>query len=103
MAESRFSAYKEYDLFVNNYSVKYKKATDCLMKDKDEMLTFYDYPAEHWKHIRISNPIESTFATVRLRTYKVKSSGSRTTTLMMIFKLAQSAEKNGIVCEDLSY
>lgn len=93
MAESRFSAYKAYDLFVKNYSVKYKKATDCLMKDKDEMLAFYDYPAEHWIHIRTSNPIESTFATVRLRTHKVKSCGSRTTTLMMIFKLAQSAEK----------
>ena len=92
MAESRDSAYKAYDLFVKNYSVKYKKATDCLMKDKDEMLAFYDYPAEHWMHIRTSNPIESTFATVRLRTHKVKSCGSRTTTLMMVFKLAQSAE-----------
>ena len=93
MAESRASAYKAYDLFVKNYSVKYKKATDCLMKDKDEMLAFYDYPAQHWMHIRTINPIESTFATVRLRTHKVKSCGSRTTTLMMIFKLAQSAEK----------
>ena len=93
MAESRDSAYKAYDLFVKNYSVKYPKATDCLMKDKDEMLAFYDYPAEHWMHIRTSNPIESTFATVRLRTHKVKSCGSRTTTLMMVFKLAQSAEK----------
>jgi len=92
MAESRDSAYKAYDLFVKNYSVKYKKATDCLMKDKDEMLAFNDYPAEHWMHIRTSNPIESTFATVRLRTHKVKSCGSRTTTLMMVFKLAQSAE-----------
>lgn len=93
MAESRKSADKAYDLFVKNYAVKYKKATDCLIKDKDEMLAFYDYPAEHWIHIRTSNPIESTFATVRLRTHKVKSCGSRTTTLMMIFKLAQSAEK----------
>jgi len=93
MAESRNSANKAYDLFVKNYAVKYKKATDCLIKDKDEMLAFYDYPAEHWIHIRTSNPIESTFATVRLRTHKVKSCGSRTTTLMMIFKLAQSAEK----------
>ena len=93
MAESRDSANKAYDLFVKNYTVKYPKATHCLMKDKDEMLAFYDYPAEHWVHIRTSNPIESTFATVRLRTHKVKSCGSRTTTLMMIFKLAQSAEK----------
>lgn len=73
MAESRNSANKAYDLFVKNYAVKYKKATDCLIKDKDEMLAFYDYPAEHWIHIRTSNPIESTFATVRLRTHKVKS------------------------------
>ncbi len=93
MAESCSSAYKAYDLFVKNYSVKYKSATDCLIKDKDEMLAFYNYPAEHWMHIRTSNPIESTFATVRLRTHKVKSCGSRTTTLMMVFKLAQSAEK----------
>jgi transposase-like protein len=92
MAESRASANKAYDLFAKNYSIKYKKATDCLIKDKDEMLAFYDYPAEHWMHIRTSNPIESTFATVRLRTHKVKSCGSRTTTLMMVFKLAQSAE-----------
>jgi putative transposase len=93
MAESRDSADSAYNLFVKNYSVKYKKATDCLIKDKDEMLVFYDYPAEHWMHIRTSNPIESTFATVRLRTHKVKSCGSRTTTLMMVFKLAQSAER----------
>ena len=93
MAESRQSAHKAYDLFIKNYEVKYPKATHCLMKDKDEMLAFYDFPAEHWIHIRTSNPIESTFATVRLRTHKVKSCGSRTTTLMMVFKLAQSAEK----------
>ena len=94
MAEDRKSAYKAYDLFVKDYSAKYKKATECLIKDKEEMLAFYDFPAEHWVHIRTSNPIESTFATVRLRTHKVKSCGSRTTTLMMVFKLAQSAEKS---------
>ena len=94
MAEDRKTAYKAYDLFVKDYSAKYKKATECLIKDKEEMLAFYDFPAEHWVHIRTSNPIESTFATVRLRTHKVKSCGSRTTTLMMVFKLAQSAEKS---------
>ena len=94
MAEDKKSAYKAYDLFVKDYSAKYKKATECLIKDKEEMLAFYDFPAEHWVHIRTSNPIESTFATVRLRTHKVKSCGSRTTTLMMVFKLAQSAEKS---------
>ena len=94
MAEDRKSAYKAYDLFVKDYSAKYKKATECLIKDKEEMLAFYDFPAEHWVHIRTSNPIESTFATVRLRTHKVNSCGSRTTTLMMVFKLAQSAEKS---------
>lgn len=94
MVEDGKSAYKAYDLFVKDYSAKYKKATECLIKDKEEMLAFYDFPAEHWVHIRTSNPIESTFATVRLRTHKVKSCGSRTTTLMMVFKLAQSAEKS---------
>ena len=64
-----------------------------MTKNQDEMLAFYDFPAEHWTHIRTSNPIESVFATVRLRTHKVKSCGSRKTTLMMVFKLAQTAEK----------
>jgi len=93
MAESREAAYNAYDFFVKNYEVKYPKATRCLTKDKEEMLAFYDFPAEHWTHIRTSNPIESAFSTVRLRTHKVKSCGSRTTTLMMVFKLAKTAEK----------
>ncbi|MDA9558117.1 IS256 family transposase [Vibrio sp.] len=93
MAESKESALKGYDLFNKNYGVKYPKATDCLCKDKDEMLAFYDFPAEHWVSIRTTNPIESTFATIRLRTHRVKSCGSRKTTLSMVFKLAQSAEK----------
>ncbi|ALU43208.1 IS256 family transposase [Pseudoalteromonas rubra] len=93
MAESKESALKAYDLFDKNYGVKYPKATDCLRKDKEEMLAFYDFPAEHWLSIRTTNPIESTFATIRLRTNKTKSCGSRNTTLSMAFKLAQLAEK----------
>ncbi|WP_046007481.1 IS256 family transposase [Pseudoalteromonas rubra] len=93
MAESKESALKAYDLFDKNYRVKYPKATDCLRKDKEEMLAFYDFPAEHWLSIRTTNPIESTFATIRLRTNKTKSCGSRNTTLSMAFKLAQLAEK----------
>ncbi|KNY39897.1 transposase, partial [Vibrio harveyi] len=70
----------------------YPKATDCLVKDKAEMLAFYDYPAEHWVHIRTTNPIESMFATVRLRTNKTKNCGNRKITLMMAYKLMCSAE-----------
>jgi len=92
MAESEDSALKAYDLFSKNYEVKYPKAVKCLTKDKDEMLAFYQFPAEHWSHIRTSNPIESMFATIRLRTHKTKGCGSRNTTLSMVFKLAQAAE-----------
>ena len=66
----------------------------CLTKDRNVLLTFYDFPAEHWPHLRTTNPIESTFATVRLRTDKTKGSGSRTACLTMVFKLTQSAEKH---------
>ena len=72
---------------------KYDKATACLAKDRAVLLTFYDFPAEHWKHLRTTNPIESTFATVRLRTIKTKGCLSRTTALTMVFKLCQSAAK----------
>jgi len=96
MAETRESAYEAYSLFEKNHKTKYPKATNCLMKDKEEMLAFYDFPADHWPHIRTSNPIESAFATIRLRTHKVKSCGSRKTTLTMTFKLAQSAQKKWI-------
>ena len=65
--------------FQKRFEAKYPKATDCLVKDKDEMLAFYDYPAEHWVHIRTTNPIESMFATVRLRTNKTKNCGNRKT------------------------
>ena len=92
MAETKEDACKAYDLFEKSYGAKYPKATECLVKDKTEMLAFYDFPAEHWSHIRTTNPIESTFATIRLRTKKAKSCGSRKTTLAMIFKLAEAAQ-----------
>jgi putative transposase len=93
MAESRVEANRAFDLFVGTYDAKYPKATDCLSKDRPELLAFYDFPAEHWIHIRTTNPIESTFATVRLRHRKTKGSGSRVACLTMVFKLMQSAEK----------
>ena len=93
MAESRADANKAFDLFVSTYEAKYPKATECLAKDRIELLAFYDFPAEHWRHIRTTNPIESTFATVRLRHRKTKGSGSRVACLTMVFKLMQSAEK----------
>ena len=92
-AESRHSAEKAFDLFCTTYQAKYPKATECLAKDREVLLTFYDFPAEHWKHIRTSNPIESTFATVRLRTRRTRNCGSRTTTFTMIFKLVQLASR----------
>src|SRR5205085_3719423 len=73
---------------------KYPKAVECLAKDKDELLAFYDFPAEHWGHLRTSNPIESTFATVRLRTSKTKGADSRVACLAMAFKLVESAQNH---------
>lgn len=87
-------AERMFDLFIETFSAKHPKAVKCLVKDRESMLTFYDFPAEHWSHIRTTNPIESTFATVRLRTHKTKGCGSGTATLLMVFKLAQSAQKN---------
>ena len=94
MAPTRDSAYQAFDIAVATYSDKYPKAMQCLIKDKDQMLAFYDFPAVHWQHIRTSNPIESTFATVRLRTAKTRGCGSRQTILAMVYKLGQSAQKN---------
>ena len=93
-AENRKEAEAAFDRFVVKYGVKYDKAVACLTKDREALLAFYDFPAEHWKHIRTSNPIESTFATVRLRTDKTKGCLSRQTALAMIFKLAKSAERH---------
>ena len=75
------------------YRSKYPKAVECVEKDLDLLLTFYDFPAEHWQHIRTTNPIESTFATVRLRTVKTRGGVSRGTIVSMVFKLGQSAER----------
>jgi transposase-like protein len=92
-ADTKAQAEQAFDLFVATFEAKYPKATECLAKDRDVLLTFYDYPAEHWMHIRTTNPIESTFATVRLRTEKTKGTGTRTACLTMVFKLMESASK----------
>ena len=93
MAPTKKQAHEAFDHFLQTYEAKYPKATHCLAKDRDVLLTFYDFPAEHWIHLRTTNPIESTFATVRLRTCKTKGCGSRIATLTMVFKLAESASK----------
>lgn len=93
MAETKKDAEKAFDFFLEAYQDKYPKAVECLDKDRDVLLTFYDFPAEHWHHIRTTNPIESTFATVRLRTGKTRGCLSRKTGLTMVFKLVQSAQK----------
>jgi transposase-like protein len=93
-AETKADANQAFDQFVATYQVKYPKAAECLAKDRDVLLTFYDFPAEHWVHLRTTNPIESTFATIRLRTAKTKGSGSRIACLTMVFKLAQCAERH---------
>jgi putative transposase len=93
MADTREHAHQAFDLFLKTYQAKYPKACRCLAKDREVLLAFYDFPAEHWIHLRTTNPIESTFASVRLRTKKTKGSGSRTASLTMVFKLVQSASK----------
>ena len=93
MAETKEDAEKAWKKFLNTYGTKYPKVEECLSKDKAEMLEFYNFPAEHWKHIRTTNPIESIFATVRNRTRKTKGCLSRKTALSMVFKLMMSAKK----------
>jgi putative transposase len=93
MAEARVAAIKAFDTFLKKYQTKYEEACVCLQKDRDVLLAFYDFPAEHWKHLRTTNPIESTFATIRLRHRRTKGSGTRKTSLAMMFKLAQAAQK----------
>ena len=93
MAPTKADAGQAFDLFLATYQAKYDKATECLAKDRDVLLTFYDFPAEHWRHLRTTNPIESTFATVRLRHRRTKGNGTRQACLMMVFKLMQSAQK----------
>jgi len=94
MASSKADAERAFDLFIETWSAKYPKATHCLQKDRDVLLTFYDFPAEHWSHIRTTNPIESTFATVRLRTRRTKGSGSRDACFAMVFKLVMLASES---------
>jgi transposase-like protein len=94
LSDTREHANQAFDLFMRTYEAKYPKAVECLKKDRDVLLAFYDFPAEHWIHLRTTNPIESTFATVRLRTKRTKGSGSRIACLTMVYKLMQSASKN---------
>ena len=94
MAETRSAAEAACDSFIEAYRVKYEKAVECLGKDREALLAFYDFPAEHWPHLRTTNPIESTFATVRHRTIRAKGCLSNKTALAMIFKLAQAAENS---------
>lgn len=93
-AETRQDAYKAFDLFVETYEAKYPKATLTLQKDREELLAFYDYPAQHWQSLRTTNPIESTFGTIRHRTKRSKGCLTRDGMLHMMFKLSQCAEKN---------
>ena len=93
LAETRDAANKAFDTFLAKYEAKYEGACACLRKDREVLLTFYDFPAEHWKHLRTTNPIESTFATIRLRHRRTKGNGTRKTSLAMMFKLAQAAQK----------
>ena len=93
MAETKADAEAAFDFFVQAYGAKYDKAVERLIKDRDRLLAFYNFPAEHWKHIRTTNPIESTCATVRLRTVKTKGCLNRNTALAMPFKLILSAKR----------
>jgi len=93
MAETKEKALKAYSHFMDVYCDKYPKAVECLKKDEEVLFSFYDFPAAHWIHIRTTNPIESTFSTVRLRTVRTKGCGSRIATLTMVFKLVMETQK----------
>lgn len=93
-AETRDDAFRAFDTFVEKYEAKFPKATAKLVRDRDALLAFYDFPAQHWSHLRTTNPIESTFATVRLRHRRTKGSGTRHACLAMVFRLIQLAERN---------
>jgi putative transposase len=94
MPETKKDALVAFDAFVETWGVKYDKAVDCLIKDRDALFAFYDFPGEHWKHLRTTNVIESSFATIRHRTVRSKGCLSNKTALAMIFKLAEAAEKS---------
>jgi len=93
-AATRQEADRAFDQFIVTYAPKYPKATACLLKDQDALLTFYNFPAKHWQSVRTTNPIESTFATIRHRTARTKGCVTRDSLLHMMFKLGQCAEKN---------
>src|SRR6476661_1063489 len=93
MAETSKEAETAFDAFIAAYQPKYDRAAECLAKDRQALLAFYDFPAEHWKHLRTSNPIESTFATVRHRTIRSKGCLSNKTALAMVFKLVEAAQR----------
>jgi len=93
-ADTRKDAEKAMDAFVSTFEAKYPKATSCLTKDRVSLLTFYDFPAEHWRHLRTSNVIESTFSSVRLRTEKTRGHGTESSTLTMVYKLLEHAAKS---------
>jgi transposase-like protein len=92
-AETRDAAKREVQCFCGKYGAKYPKAVASLTRDPEKLFTFFDFPAEHWKHIRTTNVIESTFATVRLRQRVTKGAGSRTKGMMMVYKLLAMAQK----------
>jgi transposase-like protein len=94
LSESRAAAQMAMDVFAEKFAAKYPKAVDCLTKDRDALLTFFDFPAEHWTHLRTSNPIESAFATVRHRTVRTKGALSQDTARLMVFKLVMEASKS---------
>jgi putative transposase len=93
LAATKADAETAFDRFIKTYETKYPKTVECLNKDRAALLAFYNFPAEHWMHIRTSNPIESTFATVRLRTDKTRGCVSQSSLLSLVFKLVQSAKK----------
>lgn len=94
LSENRAAAQTAIDIFAEKFAAKYPKAVDCLTKDRDALLTFFDFPAEHWTHLRTSNPIESAFATVRHRTVRTKGALSQDTARLMVFKLVMEASKS---------
>ena len=96
MAPTREQAHRAFDRFVATHKAKYPKATERLKRDREALLAFYDFPAEHWVHIRTTNPVESAFATVRLRTAKTRGCVSRNTILALVFRLGLSVEKRWI-------
>lgn len=94
MSETKSEAETAFEAFIESYALKYDGAAECLKKDREALLAFYDFPAEHWKHLRMTNPIESTFATVRHRTIRSKGCLSNKTALALVFKLVDGAQKS---------